>query len=105
MNKLAAAGTDAWHLPNHAHVIVAETSDGNQLLTIYRCGAAQEPPAALLTGNLIRVDATHETITQPTGYIAKLRETALLRRVDDAHWVIRSRSQSPGQQQPTTDGR
>lgn len=94
MNKLAAAGTDAWHLPNHAHVIVAETSDGNQLLTIYRCGAAQEPPVALLTGNLIRVDAAHETVQQPTGYIAKLRETARLRRVDDAHWVIRGELQS-----------
>lgn len=92
MNKLAVAGGETWHLPNHAHVIVAETSDGNELLTIYRCGAAQEPPAALLTGNLIRVDAAHEVVPQPTGYIAKLRETATLRAVDDDHWVIRGDS-------------
>lgn len=90
MNKLAGTGEDSWHLPNHAHVIVSETSRGNELLTIYRCGAAQEPPVAQLMGNLVRVDAAHETVKQPTGYIAKLREEATLERMDDDHWVIRS---------------
>ena len=95
MNKLAVAGEDAWHLPRHAHVIVHETGDGNEFLTIYRCGAAQEPPAAQVIGNLIRVDAAHEMIRQPTGYIAKLRERATLTRVDDDHWVIRAAEGAP----------
>jgi hypothetical protein len=90
MNKLAVAGEAAWHLPRHAHVIVHETADGNELLTIYRCGAAQEPPVAQVIGNLVRVDAAHETVQQPTGYIAKLREAARLWRMDEAHWVIRA---------------
>lgn len=89
MNKLPVVDEACWRLPTHAHVIVSETSHGDQLLTIYRCGAAQAPPIAQLTGNLTRVDAAHETVPQPTGYIAKLREEATLRRVDDDHWVIR----------------
>ena len=90
MNQLVAAGEDSWYLPRHAHVIVHETADGNEFLTIYRCGAAQEPPKAQVIGNLVRVDADHETVRQPTGYIAKLREEATLSRVDDDHWVIRA---------------
>jgi len=92
MNKLATVGAERWHLPNHAHVIVARTSGGDELLTIYRCRAAQEPPVAQLTGNLVRVDADHETLQQPTGYIATLREPATLERLDETHWVIRSES-------------
>jgi hypothetical protein len=90
MNHLAVAGEEAWYLPHHAHVIVHETADGNEFLTIYRCGAAQAPPVAQLIGNLVRVDADHETVDQPTGYIAKLREEATLRRVDEHHWIIRA---------------
>lgn len=90
MNNLAEAGDSCWHLPTHAHVIASETSGGNHLLTIYRCGAAQAPPAAQVTGNLIRVDADHELVPQPTGYIAKLRERATLRRVDADHWIVRA---------------
>ncbi|MEF8776532.1 MAG: hypothetical protein V5A43_08545 [Haloarculaceae archaeon] len=90
MNHLAAAGEDTWYLPRHAHVIVHETADGNEFLTIYRCGAAQEPPVAQVIGNLVRVDAAHETVRQPTGYIAKLREEATLARVDEDHWVVRA---------------
>lgn len=89
MNKLATVGAERWHLPNHAHVIVARTSAGDELLTIYRCGAAQEPPVAQVTGNLVRVEAAHDTLQQPTGYIAKLREAATLERLDETHWVIR----------------
>ncbi len=89
MNHLAAAGTDEWHLPQHAHVIVHETDDGNELVTIYDCGAAQKPPSAQLIGNLVRVDAAHERLMQPTGYIVKLREKATLELQADDHWVIR----------------
>jgi hypothetical protein len=90
MNHLATAGDDEWHLPRHAHVIVHETSDGNELLTIYDCGAAQKPPSAQLIGNLVRVDADHELVAQPTGYIAKLREEATLEGQGENHWVIRA---------------
>ena len=91
MNHLAVAGDATWHLPRHAHVIVHETSDGNEFLTIYDCGAAQKPPSAQLIGNLVRVDADHELLDQPTGYIAKLREESVLERQDADHWVIRAR--------------
>ena len=89
MNRLPSAGSNAWKLPQHAHVIVGETGDGNEILTIYDCGAAQKPPSAQLVGNLVRVRVDHETVRQPTGYIAKLREPGLLERQDDAHWLIR----------------
>jgi len=91
MNHLAAADETRWRLPQHAHVIVHETDDGNELITVYECGAAQKPPEAQLIGNLVRVDADHELLAQPTGYIAKLREESVIERQDDAHWVIRSR--------------
>jgi len=88
MNRLPEAGTDAWRLPRHAHVVVGEVGDGDELLTIYDCGAAQKPPSAQLTGNLVRVRVDHETVHQPTGYIAKLRAPAVLERQDDDHWLI-----------------
>jgi hypothetical protein len=78
VNHLAVAGDERWRLAPHAHVIVHETSDGNEFITIYDCGAAQKPPSAQLIGNLVRVDAEHELLDQPTGYIAKLREESVL---------------------------
>lgn len=89
MNKLVGDGEDAWRLAVHAHVIVHETRDGNEFITIYDCGAAQKPPSAQLIGNLVRIDAEHELRRQPTGYIASLREPARLLRLDADHWVIR----------------
>lgn len=91
MNHLAGLGEDEWQLPPHAHVIVHEASDGGELVTIYDCGAAQKPPSAQIIGNLVRVDADHKLRSQPTGYIAKLREPAKLERQDEDHWVIRAR--------------
>ena len=91
MNRLAVAGDAAWRLAPHAHVIVHETSDGNEFITIYDCGAAQKPPSAQLIGNLVRIDADHDLLDQPTGYIAKLREEAVLVRQDDDHWIVRER--------------
>ena len=90
VNRHAVASDEAWHLAPHAHIIVHETSDGNEFITIYDCGAAQKPPSAQLIGNLVRVDADHELLDQPTGYIAKLREPSRLVRQDNDHWVIRS---------------
>jgi hypothetical protein len=90
MNRLVAVDDATWRLPAHAHVIVHETSDGGEFITVYDCGAAQKPPSAQLIGNLVRVDADHELLDQPTGYIAKLREASVLVRQDDDHWVIRA---------------
>lgn len=90
MNHLPVVDENRWHLPQHAHIIVYETRDGNEFLTIYDCGAAQKPPSAQLIGNLIRVDADHRLVAQPSGYIAKLRERAILERQDRHHWVVRA---------------
>lgn len=95
MNHLPVAGEDRWHLPHHAHIIVHETQDGNEFLTIYDCGAAQKPPTAQLIGNLVRVDADHELVHQPLGYIAKLRETSVLEQQGDDHWVVRANPDDP----------
>ena len=88
MNHLATAGENEWQLPQHAHVIVHE-ADGGELITIYDCGAAQKPPSAQVIGSLVRVDANHEQLAQPNGYIVKLREEATLERQAANHWVIR----------------
>jgi len=89
MNRLAVRDERTWRLPEHAHVIVHETDDGNEFITVYDCGAAQKPPSAQLIGNLVRVDADHEIVSQPTGYIAKLREPSVLERQDEHHWIVR----------------
>lgn len=88
MNKLPRVDEDIWQLARHAHVIAYEARDGGELLTIYDCGAAQKPPTAQIVGNLVRTTAAHETERQPTGYIVKLREEAVLRKQDDDHYVI-----------------
>lgn len=90
VNKLPVAGEDAWKLPRHAHIIVYETDDGNEFLTVYDCGAAQKPPSAQVIGNLVRVDAEHETERQPTGYVVRMREESRLERLDEDHWVVRA---------------
>lgn len=90
MNHLHALGADTWELPQHAHVVVHDATEGEELLTIYDCGAAQKPPSAQVTGNLVRIEATYDHLPQPNGYIAKLREPATLERQSDDHWVIRA---------------
>jgi hypothetical protein len=88
MNHLAVAAEGEWHLPQHAHIVVHEADDG-QLITIYDCGAAQKPPTAQFTGHLVRVDADHELLHQPNGYIVKLRGASRLERQAADHWVVR----------------
>lgn len=90
MNHLAPIGDDEWELPVHAHVVVHDATEGDELLTIYDCGAAQKPPTAQLIGNLVRVDAAYEHVPQPNGYIVKLQEAATLERQASDHWVIRA---------------
>lgn len=91
MNRLVAADDRTWLLPEHAHLIVHETDDGSEFITIYDCGAAQKPPSAQLIGHLVRVDAVHELVSQPTGYIAKLREPSVLEQQDEERWIVRRR--------------
>ncbi|WP_327051816.1 hypothetical protein [Halomicrococcus gelatinilyticus] len=89
MNKLADAGEDRWHLPQHAHVVVYEAEEGDELLTIYDCGAAQKPPSAQLIGNLVRVRADHEMDRTVTGYVVRMRERSVLEKQGDDHFVVR----------------
>lgn len=95
MNHLPAAGEARWHLPRHAHVVVYEADAGDQLLTIYDCGAAQKPPSAQFIGNLVRVDALAETERTTTGYVVSMREESVLERQADDHWVIRASRGTP----------
>jgi hypothetical protein len=90
MNKLAVAGEDRWHLPQHAHVVVYESGNGDELLTIYDCGAAQKPPSAQLVGHLVRVRADHEMDRTVTGYVVRMRERSVLEKQGDDHFVIAS---------------
>lgn len=90
MNTLAPADGDGWWLPNHAHLVVY--ADDRPMLTVYRCGAAQDSPLAQLLGRLDQVDAIHETVDQPTGSIVKLREPSTLRR-GDGGWIVRATAQ------------
>ncbi|MFC7045604.1 hypothetical protein ACFQH6_09485 [Halobacteriaceae archaeon GCM10025711] len=90
MNKLASAGEDRWHLPRHAHIVVYEADEGDELITIYDCGAAQKPPSAQVIGHLVRVDADAETERTPTGYVVSMRERSVLECQGADHWVVRS---------------
>ena len=106
VNRLPELAEDVWRLARHAHVIVHETADGNEFLTIYDCGAAQKPPSAQVIGNLVRVRAEHETVSQPTGYIVKMREPAVLVREDEAHWLVRTATDAErGAAEPDASGR
>lgn len=89
MNHLAPADENRWHLPQHARVIVYDQND-RELVTIYDCGAAQKPPSAQLLGNLVRVDAAHDTEQTTTGYAVTLQEQAVLEQQGEDHYVIRA---------------
>ncbi len=88
MNRLVSVSEQTWLLADHAHLIVHETNDGHAFVTIYDCGATQNPPSAQLIATAIRIDAEHEHVSQPTGYIAKLREPSVLER-HDRDWIVR----------------
>lgn len=90
MNKLASAGDGRWKLAPHAYIIVYEAPAGDELITIYDCGAAQKPPSAQFIGHLVRVDAECDVQQTQTGYIVRMFESARLEEQDDDHWVIRA---------------
>ncbi|MGZ0747131.1 hypothetical protein [Haloparvum sp. AD34] len=86
--KLPEVAEGRYELARHAHVIVYEAKDGGEHVTIYDCGAAQKPPSAQFNGHLVRVKADHVMEQSPTGYVAKLREPAVLVDQGEDHWVI-----------------
>ncbi|ELY50855.1 hypothetical protein [Natronococcus jeotgali] len=88
MNHLVPSGDDAWHLPNHAHLVVYEPADGRGLLTIYDCGATPGPPKAQLLGTLETVAADAATEPTPTGRVVSLREAATLERIGEDRYRI-----------------
>lgn len=89
--KLPREGASRWRLARHARIIVYEAEAGDELLTIYDCGAAQKPPAAQLIGNLVRVRAPHELEHSPTGYVVTLQEGGTLVEQGENHYVIEER--------------
>ena len=92
MNHLVPSGTNRWHLPNHAHLVVYERGgDERGLLTTYDCGAAQKPPSAQLLGTLESVDVRAEIDRTPTGRVVSLREPAVLEEIRDDQFRIQSR--------------
>lgn len=88
--KLPPAGEDRWTLARHARLIVYEAAAGDQLVTIYDCGAAQKPPSAQFIGNLVRVRAPHNLEWTPTGYVVTLSEGGMLIQQDEDHYVVES---------------
>jgi hypothetical protein len=91
MNTLVPAdGEDRYRLPQHAHIVVYEREGGRGLLTVYDCGAAQKPPTAQLLGELGSVRADHEVQSNPTGYVVRMRESSVIARQAEGHWVVRA---------------
>ncbi|TYL40693.1 hypothetical protein CV102_00575 [Natronococcus pandeyae] len=89
MNHLREIGDRAWHLPNHAHLVVYEREDGERgLLTVYDCGATQSGPKAQLLGTLESVDADAAIEPNPTGRVVTLHEPATLERTAENQYRI-----------------
>lgn len=89
--KLPSEGESRWRLARHARIIVYEADAGDELLTIYDCGAAQKPPSAQFIGNLVRVRASHELEHSPTGYVVTLKNGGTLVEQGEDHYVIEER--------------
>ncbi|WP_331234968.1 hypothetical protein [Natronorarus salvus] len=90
MNHLVPAGEGRWHLPRHAQIVVYDRRE-RELLTVYDCAATQKPPSAQLLGYLVRTDAAAEMERTPTGYVVKLRESAVLESQGADHFRITGR--------------
>lgn len=86
--KLPPDGADRWTLARHARIIVYEAEAGDELVTVYDCGAAQKPPSAQFIGNLVRVRVPHRLERTPTGYVATLTEGGTLVRQGEDHYVV-----------------
>lgn len=90
--KLPSDGESRWRLARHARIIVYEAEAGDELLTVYDCGAAQKPPAAQFIGHLVRVRAPHELEHSPTGYVVTLKKGGTLVEQGEDHYVIEERA-------------
>jgi hypothetical protein len=90
-SKLPTAGEERWRLARHARLIVYEAEAGDELITIYDCGAAQKPPSAQFIGNLVRVRADHEFERTQTGYVVTLEAGGTLVQQGDDHYVVEPR--------------
>ncbi|QKY19091.1 hypothetical protein B4589_001385 [Halolamina sp. CBA1230] len=88
MRALPETGEGRWRLDRHARLVVYEADAGDELVTVYDCGAAQKPPSAQFIGNLVRVRAPHEVERSPTGYVVTLREGGTLVEQGEDHYVI-----------------
>ena len=91
MRALPETGQGRWRLDRHARVVVYEADAGDELVTVYDCGAAQKPPAAQFIGNLVRVRPPHEIEHTPTGYAVTLRDGGTLVEQGEDHYVIAER--------------
>jgi len=91
MRALPETSQGRWRLDRHARVVVYEADAGDELVTVYDCGAAQKPPAAQFIGNLVRVRPPHEIEHTPTGYVVTLREGGTLVEQGEDHYVIAER--------------
>lgn len=91
MRALPETGEGRWHLDLHAKLVVYEADAGDELVTVYDCGAAQKPPSAQFIGNLVRVRAPHELERTPTGYTVTLQAGGTLVEQGDDHYVIEKR--------------
>ncbi len=89
---LPKADEDGWRLARHARVIVYEAEAGDELITVYDCGAAQKPPAAQFIGHLVRVRAPHTHERTQTGYVVTLEAGGTLIEQGADHYVIEKRS-------------
>jgi len=89
--KLPKAGEERWRLARHARVIVYEAAAGDELVTVYDCGAAQKPPSAQFIGHVVRVRAPHELENTRTGYVVTLLEGGTLVEQGEDHYVIEER--------------
>lgn len=94
--KLPKAGVERWRLARHARLIVYEADAGDELVTIYDCGAAQKPPSAQFIGNLVRVRAAHEFERTQTGYVVTLEAGGTLVQQGEDHYVIEERADDSG---------
>ncbi|GAB7013238.1 hypothetical protein ACFQEQ_12190 [Halolamina salina] len=91
MRALPETGDGRWRLDRHARLVVYEADAGDELVTVYDCGAAQKPPSAQFIGNLVRVRPPHEMERSPTGYVVTLKEGGTLVEQGDDHYVIEER--------------
>ncbi|MFB6186183.1 MAG: hypothetical protein ABEI06_06740 [Halobacteriaceae archaeon] len=92
MIKLPQIDNGKWQLPNHAHIVVYGANE-QELITIYRCGAAQDSPVVQEIGNIVNIHVDNTLSQTKTGYIARLNEPSILYTDDHIHFSILQESE------------